>query len=81
MTTHDTELSPNPAESPSPPPSVSRLLLTIREAADVLGVGRTTIYDLIANDELEVVHIGRSARVPVAAIDEFVGRLRSGQAS
>jgi excisionase family DNA binding protein len=46
------------------------------EAAERLGAGRSTIYKLIARGELEVVHIGRSARVPAEALDDFVRKLR-----
>ncbi len=53
------------------------LLLTVREAATLLGIGRSTLYELIANGEVEVVHIGRSARVPRDALDDFVRRLRT----
>ena len=52
------------------------LLLTMIEAARVLSIGRTTMYELVAADEIEVVHIGRSARVPVAALHEYVDRQR-----
>ena len=52
------------------------LLLTIVEAARVLSIGRTTMYELVAAGEIDVVHIGRSARVPVAALDSFVERRR-----
>ena len=38
------------------------LLLTIPQAAAVLAVGRTTVYELIGAGDLEAVHIGRSAR-------------------
>jgi len=54
------------------------MLLTIPEAARVLAVGRTTMYELIAAGAVEVVHIGRSARVPIAALEAFVERMRSG---
>ena len=53
-----------------------RLLLTVPEAAERLAVGRSTIYELTANGELEVVHIGRCARIPVALPAEFVRRKR-----
>ncbi|HUW01558.1 MAG TPA: helix-turn-helix domain-containing protein [Acidimicrobiales bacterium] len=56
-------------------------LLTITQAAALLGVGRTTTYELISGGELEVVHIGRSARVPVESIDDLVSRLRARSAS
>jgi len=52
------------------------LLLTMSDAARVLAVGRTTMYELVNAGEIEVVHIGRSARVPVAAVEEFVERRR-----
>jgi excisionase family DNA binding protein len=52
------------------------LLLTIPEAAHRLGVGRTTVYELTSAGELEVVHIGRCARIPTAALDAFVERIR-----
>ena len=52
-----------------------QLLVNVREAAALLGVGRTTAYELIASGELEVVHIGRSTRVPVTSIEDYVERL------
>ncbi len=53
-----------------------QLLLTIPQAAQRLGVGRTTVYELTAAGELELVHIGRCARIPVASVDDFVERIR-----
>lgn len=53
------------------------LLLTVVEAARLLGVGRSTAYELLASGELESVHIGRSRRVPVAAVENYVESLRS----
>jgi excisionase family DNA binding protein len=57
------------------------LLLTIVEAARVLSIGRTTMYELVAAGAIEVVHIGRSARVPVAALAEYVDRRRAERAT
>ncbi|MND02641.1 Helix-turn-helix domain protein [compost metagenome] len=54
------------------------LLLTIEDAGKALRVGRSTIYQLIGDGDLEVVHIGRSARVPVESVQGFVRRLRAG---
>lgn len=53
-----------------------QLLLTISQAAHRLGIGRTTVYELTTAGELEVVHIGRCARIPTAAVDAFVERIR-----
>lgn len=51
-------------------------LLTIPESARLLRIGRSTLYELIADGRIEVVHIGRSARVPVGALVRFVERLQ-----
>lgn len=59
-----------------PPP----VLLTIPEAARLLSIGRTLAYELIADGELEVIHINRAARVPLDAVYDFVRRRRSGNA-
>lgn len=55
------------------------VLLTIPEAAHKLRIGRTLTYELIAAGELEVVHIGRAARVPLDAVSDFVARRRAGR--
>ncbi len=65
-------------EEPSVAPAGSgRLLLTVIEAAERLAVGRTTIYDLINRCDLQVVHVGRSARIPVTAVEDFAAALAS----
>ncbi len=53
------------------------LLYSIVQAAKALGVGRSTIYQLIGSGDLEVIHIGRAARIPVEAVQDFVRRLRA----
>jgi excisionase family DNA binding protein len=59
---------------------VAPLLLTIPQAAAVLAVGRTTVYKLVGAGDLEAVHIGRSVRIPVSTVEEFVERqYRSGR--
>ena len=55
---------------------VSKRLLNVNEAASALGLGRSLVYMLIATGELASIKIGRSRRIPVGALDEFiVGRL------
>jgi excisionase family DNA binding protein len=56
-------------------------LLTVKQAARVLNLGRSTVYQLIADGRLEVVHIGRSTRVPTDAISKLIGALRAGDAA
>lgn len=52
----------------------SPLLLTVRDAAAALSIGRSTLYELISAGELDVVRIGRSVRIPVAVLAAFVER-------
>lgn len=56
--------------------SVVRIVLTVEEAADRLGIGRTLMYSLVASGEVESVQIGRLRRIPVDALANFVERLR-----
>ena len=48
-----------------------KLLLTIPEAADRLGVGRSHLYELLRRGEIVSVRLGRSRRVPVTALEDF----------
>ena len=57
------------------------LLLTVDDAAQLLAIGRTTMYGLIAAGEIELVHIGRCARVPVSELERYVARRRAGRAT
>jgi len=57
---------------------MERLLLRPAEAAEVLGVGRSKIYALLAAGELPGVRVGKSVRVPVAALERWVNE-RAGE--
>lgn len=52
------------------------LLVDVMEAARLLGCGRTMVYALISAGDLESVKVGGSRKVPRAAIDDYVARLR-----
>ena len=56
--------------------TLSPLLLRAEEAASVLSICRTKVYELLRSGQLESVQIGSSRRIPVAAINEYVERLR-----
>jgi excisionase family DNA binding protein len=53
-----------------------RLLLTPEEAAEALGIKRTMMFELLSNRRVESVKIGRTRRVPIAALHEYFERLR-----
>jgi excisionase family DNA binding protein len=56
--------------------SDEKLLLTVVEAAQRLGIGRTLMYELLGSGQIESVHVGRLHKVPVAALAKFVERCR-----
>lgn len=55
------------------------LLLTPEQAAAQLGVGRTRMFALMSEGEVESVKVGRSRRVPCDALRQYVDRLRADQ--
>jgi excisionase family DNA binding protein len=48
------------------------LLLRAAEVAAILGIGRSTVFELAAAGELPVVRIGRSVRVPRHALYRWI---------
>ncbi|HZN72699.1 MAG TPA: helix-turn-helix domain-containing protein [Micromonosporaceae bacterium] len=54
---------------------MEKLLLTPEEAAEILSVGRSTVYDLMRLRLLRSVKLGKSRRIPAAACRELVDRL------
>jgi len=52
------------------------LLLTPIEAAHVLGIGRSKLYELLRAGVLQSVHIGACRRIPVDALSDLVSRLQ-----
>lgn len=63
-------------EPPAPP---ARVLLTVEEAAERLGIGKTKTYSFVKSGELESVCIGRLRRVHVDAVAAFAARLVAAQ--
>lgn len=55
------------------------LLVSVREAAALLGIGRTMLYELIGRGELVPVHIGRCARFRMRDLEVYVDQLVSEQ--
>ncbi|WP_156839840.1 helix-turn-helix domain-containing protein [Novosphingobium aquimarinum] len=53
---------------------VEPICVRINDAARMIGVGRTKLYELISTGELETVKIGKSTRVTTASIHDLVKR-------
>jgi excisionase family DNA binding protein len=52
-----------------------KLLLTPVEAATALGIGRSTIYELMRTGALPSVRIGRCRRIPVTGVRDYIATL------
>jgi len=60
-------------DQPSPP-DAPPVLLHIIEAARILALSRARVYQLIAAGELPHIRIGKSVRVPRAALLRYIER-------
>ncbi len=56
------------------------VLLRVDEAAHLLGIGRTRVYDLIRLDLLQSVKVFGARRIPREAVDAYVQSLLEGAA-
>ena len=56
---------------------MNKLLLTASEAAEVLGIGRTKVYELLRVGAIESVRVGGSRRIPAEALHAYVEWLRA----
>jgi excisionase family DNA binding protein len=50
------------------------LCVTIEEAAGLLSIGRTRVYQLITSGEIEMIKIGKSSRVTTESLSSFLAR-------
>jgi excisionase family DNA binding protein len=71
MTTNQQEDWALPTEAVGP-----RLLLTVSEAAQQLGIGRSLFYELLADGQVESIHVSRLRRIPTDALADYIDRQR-----
>ncbi len=64
-----------------PASAARRLVYSVEEAADLLGIGRTFMFHLVATGEIDSFKIGKRRKIPRDAIDGYIERLRSEQAA
>jgi excisionase family DNA binding protein len=58
-------------------PAGGPALLRINDACRFIGLGRSKLYELIAQGEISVVKIGTRTLVPMASLEKFVRSLPS----
>lgn len=54
-------------------PTDRSLTLTVEQAAEVLGIGRSTAYELVRTGDLECIHLRCRIVIPVAHLAESLG--------
>jgi len=56
------------------------LVYSVEQAADLLGIGRTFMFRLLATGEIESFKIGKRRKIAREALDRYIDRLRREQA-
>ena len=56
------------------------ILLKIEDAAKLLGIGRSHMYGYVRSGGCQSVYLGKSRRIPIAALRQFAERLEAEQA-
>lgn len=54
-----------------------KMLYPIDEAGEVLSIGRSRLYELMATGEIESVKVGKRRLIPAQALEAFVASLRA----
>jgi excisionase family DNA binding protein len=60
--------------SPLAIPVEAKLAFTVEEAADLLSIGRSFFYELLAEGRIGVVRLGRRVIVPKTELQAFLDR-------
>ena len=58
-----------------------KLMNEVPEACERTGIGRSMMYQLMANGAIESVKVGKRRLIPEDALEEFVARLRAEQSA
>jgi len=59
---------------------VEQLLYSVREAAGIVGVGKSKMWELVARGEIESIKVDALRKIPADALTAYVERLRAEQA-
>ncbi len=54
---------------------MTKLLLTVPEAAIALGISRSKFYQLLASGAVQSIRIDGSRRVPITALNAYIHQL------
>ncbi len=57
---------------------MERLLLNVEEGREIINLGRSRFYDMIATGEIPSIRIGKSIRISVKALNAWVEKQPNG---
>jgi excisionase family DNA binding protein len=57
------------------------ILVSVADTANMLSIGRTAAWELVRKQKIKSVKIGRTRRVPMVAIQEYIERLMDEEAA
>lgn len=60
---------------------MTKLLLTVPEAAEALGISRSKLYQLLSAGTIRSIRIDGSRRVPVEALTAYINQLMKEEAA
>ena len=60
-------------------PATTKITVRVPEAARMLGISRSRIYELITSGDIETLKLGRATLVPIASLHALIERLRREQ--
>lgn len=60
----------------APRSSLDPICVRVNDAARMIGVGRTKLYELIAAGEIETVKLGKATRITTASLHDLIRRQR-----
>lgn len=63
--------------TPTDRPAIEPLLVRVEEAARLLSLSRSTIYEMLDSGELPSVRRGAAQRIPIAALHAWIARQTS----
>jgi excisionase family DNA binding protein len=63
----------NPTQATPTVPSDDRLVYSVPEVGDLLGISRAFAYELVARGDLPVIRLGRRRLVPKVALLSLLG--------
>jgi excisionase family DNA binding protein len=58
---------------------MDKLLLKPTEVAEVLRIGRSLVYGMLASGQLPSIRVGRCIRVPSASLEDWLKAQEKGQ--